>query len=98
MMPIATTRVPGRTFAEPDPLRSLQSWRRYTCDDMPELSDADLELEARFLAARVWPLRDTAWQRQRLAALTREIHRRRGTDARQSRRPAEPKRLGGVQL
>lgn len=76
MMP-AVRAIPGRTFAEPDPCRSLQQAHRFLFWDILHLSDADLALEIRFIAARVWPLPPEAWQRQRLAMLTAEANRRR---------------------
>lgn len=85
------------TFAEPTPEASQQSFDRYHGLDLPGLSDGELHAEARFYAARIWPLSEDAWQRQRLAMLTAEINRRsRTTQAAVRPKPTRP--AGGVDV
>ncbi len=76
-MNVPVRPLPGRTFAAPEPMRSLQAFERYHGLDVSSMTDSDLALEARFFAARAWPLPADCWQRQRLAMLNHEINRRR---------------------
>jgi hypothetical protein len=64
-------------YDDPNPCDSLEEFRRFTNDDVPNLSLEDLDRE-RIMARLRWAVDpDSAWLRDRMAALDREAAKRR---------------------